>query len=225
MKRFSLIIFIMLMGIMNSQASFHVIEKKYIRHTERLNTNFAYFNNQGMPLKTSRLSNNEGNIVLIYDESLSDSIKLALSAAKKLWESKLPTCQPIVISVLFESLGNDLSMIAEVGYCETPGLEGCPCALASQISNFCLGTIESPDGYIIINSDINWNCRFSKESTSAYNLPTMVLRGIARCLGFGSSIIEESKDQFFYFLGCPTYFDKLLFSNDKKLSNMIQGQL
>lgn len=213
----------MLLGILDSQAASQAIAKKYIRHSEKFNPNIVAFKNQGIPLKSSRLSNNEGNIVLSYDESLSDSIKVSLSAAKKLWESKLPTNQPIFISVLFEPLGNELSMVADVAYCETPNLEGCPCALASQISNFSYGSIDSPDGYIILNSDIDWNCRFSKESTSEYNLPTMVLRGIARCIGFGSSIIEDSKDQFFYLFGWPTYFDKLLYSEDKALSNMLEG--
>ena len=177
----------MLLGILDSQAASQAIAKKYIRHSEKFNPNIVAFKNQGIPLKSSRLSNNEGNIVLSYDESLSDSIKVSLSAAKKLWESKLPTNQPIFISVLFEPLGNEVSMVADVAYCETPNLEGCPCALASQISNFSYGSIDSPDGYIILNSDIDWNCRFSKESTSEYNLPTMVLRGIARCIGFGNS--------------------------------------
>lgn len=98
----------MLLGILDSQAASQAIAKKYIRHSEKFNPNIVAFKNQGIPLKSSRLSNNEGNIVLSYDESLSDSIKVSLSAAKKLWESKLPTNQPIFISVLFEPLGNEV---------------------------------------------------------------------------------------------------------------------
>lgn len=67
------------------------IQKKYIRYSEKIANNISSFSNQGLPLKTDRLSNNSGNIVLIYDELLSDSIKTSLLAAKKLWESKLPT--------------------------------------------------------------------------------------------------------------------------------------
>lgn len=98
---------------------------------------------------------------------------------------------------MFEPLGNGVAMAADVAYSETPNFVGCPCALASQLSNFPFGSVDSPDGYIILNSSIPWNCKFSKESASEYNLPTMVLRGIARCLGFGSSVIEESKNRFF----------------------------
>ena len=166
------------------------------------------------------MSNNGGNIVLTYDESLPDSVQTSILVAKGLWESKLPMTQPIFISVSFEPLGDDISMICDVIYSATPDLMGCPCALASQISNSPWGSIDSPDGYVILNSDIDWNCRFSNDATSDYNLPTMVLRGIARCLGFGSSIVERSKDEFSYFLGSPTYFDKLLYCDGNALSNL-----
>lgn len=210
MRLLTLLISFILLGGTCAQASTQTIQKKYIRHSEKIKTNSLSFNNNGIPVKTERLSNNEGNIILIYDETLSDSVQISFLAAKKLWESKLPTTQPIFISILFESLGDALPMIADVAYCETSNLVGCPCALASQISDFPYGSIDSPDGYIILNSDIDWNCRFSKDATSEYNLPTMVLRGIARCLGFGSSVIEESKDYFSYLFGWPTYFDKIL---------------
>lgn len=51
----------------------------------------------------------------------------------------------------------------------------------------------------------------------------MVLRGIARCLGFGSSIVERSKDEFSYFLRYPTYFDKLLYCDNNALSDLPEG--
>lgn len=222
MRLLALIISVVVLGVTGIQASPNTVSKKILRHTERVKTTPSSFNNQGIPLKTDRLSNNEGNIVLTYDESLADSIKISLLAAKKLWESKLPTKQPIFINVQFDSLGDDISMIADVLYCETI-LEGCPCALASQIRNSPFGTIDSPDGYIVLNSDIDWNCKFSKEYASEYNLPTMVLRGIARCLGFGTSITEDSEDLFFYRFGFPTYFDKLLYNNDKALCDIPAG--
>lgn len=206
-----------------SSASVQVVPKKYLRHTEKIAVHVPSFNNQGIPHKSERLSNNEGNIVVTFDETLSDSIQTSILAAKKLWESKLPTTQPIYISVLFESLGSEVSMISEVAYCETSNLKGCPCALASQISNFPYGSTDSPDGYIILNSDINWNCRFTNDATSEYNLPTMILRGIARCLGFGSSIIEDGINSYSFLFSWPTYFDNLLYFNNKALSTVEQG--
>ncbi|MDE6358117.1 MAG: hypothetical protein K2L29_00805, partial [Duncaniella sp.] len=141
MRLLTLLLSAILLGATCSQASIHTIQKQYIRHSEKIKYNTLSFNNQGIPFKTERLSNNEGNIVLTYDETLSDSIQISLLAAKKLWESKIPSTQPIFISVLFESLGEDISMIADVAYCETPNLVGCPCALASQISNFPYGSL------------------------------------------------------------------------------------
>lgn len=216
-----LILFVL--GTVCSQASPQTVQKKYIRYSEQFNNNKLSFNNQGMPTKADRLSNKEGNIILIYDESLSDSIKISLLAAKKLWEAKLPTVQPVFISVLFEPLGEDVSMIADVAYCGSEDMIGCPCALASQISNFPYGSIDSPDGCVVLNSDIDWNCRFSEDDTSDYNLPTMLLKGIARCLGFGSSIIEDRKDYFSYIEGWPSYFDKLLYYNNNALTDFEEG--
>lgn len=224
MRLLILFISVVVLGVTGIQASSNTVSKKILRHTERVKTTPSSFNNQGIPLKTDRLSNNEGNIVMTYDESLADSIKTSLLAAEKLWEALIPTKQPIFINVVFESLGDDISMIADVIYCETV-LEGCPSALASQVRNSPFGSVVSPDGYIVLNSDIDWNCNFSKEYASEYNLPTMVLRGIARCLGFGSSMTEYSEDQFFYRFDIPTYFDKLLYNNDKALCDIPTGSL
>lgn len=223
MRHLILLVSVLLLGTNCALSATPIVQKNHVRYTETIRSNTSSFSNQGLPLKADRLSNNEGNIVLTYDESLPDSIQTSLLAAKKLWESKLHTIQPIYILVTFEPLGEEISMIADVTLCETPGLLGCPCALASQISNSLYGSIEKPDGWITLNSDIDWNCRFSKDATSEYNLPTMVLRGIAKCLGFGSCIIEESPDQFSYLWGYPTYFDNLLYSTSTALSDLREG--
>lgn len=213
--------------------SFHAftqnIQKKYIRYTERITNKSTSFNNQGIPLKTDRLSNKSGDIVLIYDEAMPDSIQIALSAAKKLWESKLTTIHPIYLHISFESLGEGISMIADAYCYEEPNLslKGCPTALASQINNSPCSSRYSPDGIIIFNSDVEWNCNFSNNATSEYNLPTMALRGIARCLGFGSSIMEseDKENDFIYCFGYPTFFDKLLYSNNTALSQLSESSI
>ena len=150
MRLLTLLISAILLGATCSQAYALDIQKRSIRYIEKTRDYAPSFKNQGMPLKANRLSNNEGNIVLTYDESLPDSIQTAFLVAKELWESKLSMTQPIFISVSFEPLGDDISMICDVIYSETPDLMGCPCALASQISNSPWGTIDSPDGYIIL---------------------------------------------------------------------------
>lgn len=220
MRHLIFLVSVLLLGTNSALSATPIAQKHHIRYTETIRSSTSSFNNQGLPLKADRLSNNEGTIVLTYDESLPDSIQTSLLAAKKLWESKLHTIQPIYILVTFEPLGEDISMIADVTYCGQSDLTDCPRALASQISNVAYGSIDSPDGLIILNSDIDWNCRFSKDATSEYNLPTMVLRGIAKCLGFGSCIIEDGPNQFSFLWGVPSYFDKLLYCNSTALSDL-----
>jgi len=229
MKLLSTLTAIILFGIINLHASSDVVQRRYIRFIEKANGHTETFQNQAIPSKAQRLSNNDGNIVLFLDETLPDSIKIALNVAKKLWESKLPSKQPICISVSFEPLENDLSMIADVSYAEFEDLQGCPTALAAQILDLPYGNIDTPDGIIVFNSNINWNCNFSTDTPSEYNLPTMALRGITRCLGFGSSVIEDidengkSNGKYIFVQGYPTYFDKLLYCNSTSLSDITEG--
>lgn len=195
-------------------------QKRYVRYVDYSQANCSFFENKRMPLKEKREASNKGCIVLSYDEDLPDSIKIAFIAAKKMWESKLPSKQPIFISIIFEPLGDSISMVSEVAYCETPNILGCPCALASQLANIPYGTQEAPDGIIVLNSDKEWNCRFTDIISPNYNLPTMVLRGIARCLGFGTCIFDEGSNVYSFRYGYPSYFDKLLYYNGNALSNV-----
>lgn len=198
-------------------------QRKYMRYTEKTKLGGNSFINQSFPSKIKRLSNNEGQIILSHDENLPDSIIVALEAAKKLWESRLPTKQPIFITALFEPLEPDVAMAVDLPLLEGGDLQGCPTALGSQLADWNFSDKESPDGFIVFNSLINWNCRFSVESDIDYNLPTMTLRGIARCLGFGSSIIEENPDYFSFCFSWPSYFDNLIFHDSKCLSSIKQG--
>ena len=111
-------------------------------------------------------------------------------------------------------------MFADVFYCETPDLKCRPTALQAQIINMPYGQLESPDGRIYLNSDINWNCSFSKDAASEYNIPTMILKGIARCLGFGSCITEESENEFANYWEYPIDFDGLLHYKGKSLNDI-----
>lgn len=216
-------ILIILLSISSAYAHDYSIQKRWICFTEKSKESSTRFYNQSLPKKTQRLSNNEGQIILSFDDELPDTIKVALNAAKKLWESRLPCKQPIHIEVTFEPLNQDIAMEVYVGFFEDGKLQGCPTALGSQLSNYDSGQPDSPNGIIVFNSYINWNCIFSAENTTDYNLPTMALRGIARCLGFGSSILEDYKDVFIFYNNFPTYFDNLLFHNSKCLSDIVQG--
>ena len=117
MKLLSIIIFVAISAI-GAFASPSMPQKRAIRYVENVRTGNSSFQNQKLPLKANRLSNAKGNIVLTYDDSLPDSVKVVLTAAKEMWESKLPAKLPIFISVVFEPMEPDIAMVADVLYCE-----------------------------------------------------------------------------------------------------------
>lgn len=221
MKSFIVSAILSLLTFNSINAVIHNTQKRYIRFSEHaVESPSTVFENKSIPSKSKRLSNKQGEIILTFDSSLPDSIQIAFAAAKKLWESHIQTVQPIYISILFESLDENIPMAAEVSHVGTSGLLGCPCALASQLSNSILSSPDDPDGYIILNSNFKWSCSFSKPNFSSFNLPTMILRGIARCLGFGSSIIEDYDNVFSYYFDWPTYFDNLLVTDEISLTQL-----
>lgn len=223
MKKILSILVIICMCVANAYANGLSSDRKIIRFTERVKEASNIFNNQPLPMKIKRVSSNEGRIILSFDEEFPDTVLVALNAAKKIWEAKIPTKQPIYIKVLFEEFEPDIAMAADVIMHEGGELQGCPTALGSQLLNSTYSDEESPDGYIIFNSLLDWNCGFTADDNSGYNLPTMAMRGIARCLGFGSSILEEAKDYFSFYFSWPSYFDKLIYNNSVCLASLEQG--
>ena len=127
---------ILMLSVVLSAANFvgfsQTVQREYVRYVEHIQQ-ASTFQNQSMPPKEQRVSSSSGDIILIYDDALPDSIKVALTAAKELWEAKLPTRQPIYISVSFEPLDDDIAMVADVVYGQFSGLAGCPSSLAGQI--------------------------------------------------------------------------------------------
>lgn len=200
-------------------------QKKYIRYLDLTLNDSHSFVNQSIPPKTNRLSSNHGNIITLFDESLPDTVQAAITVAKNMWEAKIVTKQPIIIQFIFEDLNPDVAMITAVGYSDLPDPN--PTALNAQLLDRPYGDLESPDGMVIFNSNISWNCNYSDNKASDYNIPTMALRGIAKCLGFGTSlckIIGPNNVEYFTFnLSKPSGFDKLLHNSTEYLSNIANG--
>lgn len=215
----SFIVFAMLSSY--SQTS----QVRKIKHVEKVHPGGLDFITQKLPSKVNRVSSNKGDIVLTYDNTLPDSVKIAFDYAKSIWESKLSNKLPIYIDIYFEPLDEDAAMVSEVSYQNFDNNTCCPFALASQLYNFQYGEPGGPDGCVIFNSELNWDCRFSGETTSEYNLPTMALRGIARCLGFGASIVGFEGDEYVYYTGFPTKFDTLLYSDTNRLSELTAASM
>lgn len=197
--------------------------RKYVRYVEKVREGSGSFVSSPVPSKTHRSSSKRGNINLIYDETLPDSIKTALNYAKNMWEAKIPTKQPIYIQAIFEPMEADIATTAEVVYNEIPDNSKYiyPSALIAQITDTPFGELDSPDGIVIFNSELVWNCSFqSASSTAGYNLPTMAMRGIARCLGFGSSVYEYDYGIFSFYNEFPSYFDSNLYVSQTCLSDL-----
>lgn len=189
-------------------------QKYTLRFEEKVMPGNATFENQKLPAKANRVSSKKGDIQIVYFDEFPDSMKVAISAAVDLWESKISNKLPIYIGVLFYPLDSDVAVAADVSYYmaseNSENLSGCPTALATQIAGYLDSDENSPDGFIYFNPNIDWDCSFKGDMRNLYNLTTMASRGIARCLGFGSSIFEIEEEGYFFSARIPTYFDKLL---------------
>lgn len=182
------------------------IERHYIRFQEKAIPGFTTGPTEQMPSKTERTSSSKGCIVMTFDESVPDSIRVALTAAKEAWEAKLPAAQEIYIQATMDYIEGNVTMITDV-YCSQ---DGCPQSLLSQKKGYPIGDTAYPDGHISFNSNISWNCSFSNQLTHGYSMYTIGLRAIALVLGFGSSIYADESDPNIFWFACdfPTYFDQ-----------------
>lgn len=211
-------------------ASYAEAQKRVIRYVEHVSDFSVGFENRLIQPKAHRVSSKRGNLVLVYDHELPDSIVVALEVARNLWESKIKNNKTVFIEVRFEPSDFDVAMFTEVSYyVQSQGqlsTVAYPSSLASQMNGLTLGSVESPDGVVVLNSNINWNCSFSQGETTGYNVTTMALRGFARSYGFGSGIIEYSPNVYGYNFVGPIAFDYLLQSRatSKPLSSFESGE-
>lgn len=164
---------------------------------------------------------------MTFDESVPDSIRVALTAAKEAWEAKLPAAQEIYIQATMEPLNDGISMQTFVGYGAVSQFECAPCALISQHIGQSEGSLSTPDGIIVLNQNLLWNCSFSQNKSSGYNAYTAALRGIAISLGFGASVCKDYQNtsRYIFIEGIPSYFDKRIHNGNVYLNTMENGSL
>lgn len=213
MNKLTLILLLLTLSVCRLTAN--GIERHYIRFQEKAIQGFSPTVVAPMPDKSERTSSSKGCIVMTFDPSVPDSIRVALNAAKEAWEAKLPAAQEIYIQATMEDIGDGITMLTDV-YCED---DGCPQSLESQKIGHPKGDYDYPDGAIFLNSKISWNCSFSIDATDGYNAYTIGMRGIALVLGFGSSIYrpDDNLNIYEYSLGIPTYFDKRIHNGNTYL--------
>lgn len=160
--------------------------------------------------KVARATGRKGNIILNVNYDVPDSIAIAANAAAEEWSYRIYNPVPIYIDLRFEPYKTDVAMNLQVMYAEGAGFDGIPFALVDQYTPTILGDNFSGVSTISLNRNLNWNCDFSGNISSGYNVFTMVSRGIAMSLGFGSSIVEVSKDVFAFNAAVPYVFDTLI---------------
>lgn len=192
---------------------------RYIRNFDYSKPTAEPCVNLALPSKIQRVSSLKGEINLIFYTDMPDSIKTAILVAKDLWEMKLHNKKPVYIEIGFEPLENGTVMATETGIYEDDN-NHCPAALASQWREQRDDYNEQPDGCITLNSDLDWNCSFLNENQASYNVTTMTLRGICRCLGFVSSITETGNSSFYFSDFSPTIFDRHLYNDNVCLSEI-----
>ena len=201
----------------------------YLKFTDLISAGHSTSIQSEMPTKAERSSSTKGFISLYFDDAVPDSMRIALTAAKEYWESKIPIQQEVIICAEMASLDSDVATEVYAGYSEDIGYQGYPTALESQLVGDVKGTIESPDGYIYINSNKQWNCSFSNNSSEGLNVYTIGLRAIAIAFGFGSSIMqyfdEDDGYKEKYMFGCylGSCFDKKIYDNEHYLVDFNEG--
>lgn len=118
---FAMRVFLFLMAIITSSVigvfSQTSTQKRYtIRYEEKVRPSDASFENQKLPAKIRRSSSNKGEINFVYFDEFPDSMKVAITAAANLWESKISNGHPIYIGVCYDYLEPNVAMAADVYY-------------------------------------------------------------------------------------------------------------
>lgn len=194
---------------------------RYMRHVETASKEMMpAVSHKPLSAKSNRVSTIKGQIVMTYDSDLPDSIKNAINMAKGLWESRLVCKQPIYVNVVFEPQAQNIAMISDVCCYGEGEFQGCPTSLLSQLNDAEYCDTVWPDGIIFLNSNLSWNCDINTHIANENNLTAMILRGIARTLGFGSSVTQKTESKIDFYFGWPTYFDKLLRNQNVWLHSM-----
>ena len=69
--------------------------KKYLKFTDLISAGHSTSIQSEMPTKAERNSSTKGFISLYFDDAVPYSMRIALTAAKEYWESKIPIYQQL----------------------------------------------------------------------------------------------------------------------------------
>lgn len=196
-------------------------DKLFVRYTQSVNNSLSA-TKATLPDRSSRMSTSEGNINIVSNVDVPDSIFYSVEMASKLWQTKINNAYPISLQVEFSELNCNEIFIIEIASQYNDGILY-PVALHSHLFGETEFDPESPNAILILNSSLDWNCSFDADrNVSGYNVLTQALRAISICYGFGSSVINDDSNFRFYYL-IPTIFDKHLYYSSNCIDDYNQS--
>lgn len=202
---------ILLLCLLSSAAQ----SRKVIRFEDRVATSYSGSSSGQILPKSQRSNCYAGNIILnYYVDNLPDSLILSMETAADYWKSKIHNKIPINISVDFQELEPEISMLCDIYYNETGDNTLCVSSLYKQSSDDVNDYAE--DAIIVFNSEIDWNCSYDGNSVSkGTNMYSSMLRAIAISLGFGTTVADYgNNDLEFQEFSNKSRFDGLVFASD-----------
>ncbi len=138
------------------------------------------------------------------DEQVSKSLEYAISV----WEANILDCDTIFIEVKVEDIEEDIRTDV---YYRQEGTFYLPLALYAYKNQLKDRDSSYPDGIITINSNTIWDYSLGENvSADGKNLTYGIMRGIARILGFGSSVVFNGTDYYFACKRGYSVFDNLI---------------
>lgn len=175
--------------------------------------------------KEMRVSSNAGkfNITL---ENVPDSIATCIYAAVDIWESVIKNETPIYLTFNYSALesANDVETIVQ--YYTLDRSLFYPSSLFFNSISTRQNTNLTPDAYIYINNNVQWDCSHNDVVLpNTKNMTYAMLRAIATALGFGSSVTKRMVNDseiitFGLSRGHSVFDNSILSSSGSKLSDI-----
>lgn len=178
--------------------------------------------------KLHRLSaRSGGDIIVTYDGDMPDSLKTVVGAACEVWRDYMGINDNLRLNIKYENF-SDADVKVSVAYAKMQSDGLCyPSALYRSITGGDL-TAGMVDAVLHINSSVAWCTGFGNDDNPKKLLPT-VIKGLGRCLGYGSSVKKDKRGNVFMLKSGKTIFDSLVLSEDgirmSDLNNNMTQQL
>lgn len=173
-------------------------------------------------VESGTMASRQGKFQVTYDDNyfMTDGVKHCLKIALDTWEEKINIIEPIRFHVcVSENLESGVAIQSHVGY-HSYQRTAWPDNLRNQTSPTAIALHDT----ININAFVDWNSSWPYDGfyNGKVNLTNGFLCNIARILGFGCSIVNRNGRPNFSLNMTPSLFDRLLYSGDTCLANLIR---